>query len=108
MSRTVWLTDGAARDLDELYAAAYDRGGAVLADRILDRIQSLLERLADDNAPGAASAELRRLGIGDGHLLRDGELRLLYRHRGDDVLLVLIADRARSLQSLLQRRVLDS
>jgi hypothetical protein len=39
MTRAVWLTDGAARDLDELYAAAYDRGGSAAADRFLDRIQ---------------------------------------------------------------------
>lgn len=108
MTREVWLTDGAARDLDELYAAAYDRGGPERADLFLDRIQDLCRRLADEPSPGRPVPELRRLGLADGRVLRDGELRVLYRERENDALLVLVADQARSLQSLLQRRMLDT
>ena len=108
MSRTVWLTDGAARDLDELYAAAYDRGGSPRADLFLDRIQDLLRRIAEEASPGRTVPELRRLGLADGRMLRDGDLRVLYRERESDALLVLVADQARSMQSLLQRRMLDS
>jgi len=108
MSREVWLTDGAARDLDELYAAAYDRGGSAQADLFLDRIQDLLRRIADEASPARSVPELHRLGLADGRVLRDGELRLLYRERESDALLVLVADQGRSMQSLLQRRMLDT
>lgn len=108
MSRAVLLTDGAARDLDELYAAAYDRGGVDAADRFLDRIQLLFLRLADDGFGGRRLPELRRLGLDDGRVLRDGDLRIVYRLRDADALLVLIANAGRSMQSLLQRRMLES
>ncbi len=108
MSRAVLLTDGAARDLDELYAAAYDRGGVDAADRFLDRIQLLFLRLADVGSGGRRLPELRRLGLDDGRVLRDGDLRIVYRLREADALLVFIANAGRSMQSLLQRRMLES
>ena len=108
MSHAVLLTDGAARDLDELYAEAYDRGGVVVADRILDRIQVCFERIAEEAPNGRTLPELHRLGLDDGRVLRDGELRFVYRLRMADALLVLIALERRSMQSLLQRRMLDS
>jgi len=108
MSHAVLLTDGAARDLDELFADAYDRGGAGGADRFLDRIQVCIGHLAEEAASGRPLPELRRLGLHDGRVLRDGELRLLYRLRTADALLVAIAREGRSMQSLLQRRTLDS
>ncbi len=108
MSHAVLLTDGAARDLDELYADAYDRGGVAMADRLLDRIQTCLEGLAEDAPTGRTLPELRRLGLDDGRVLRDGDLRFVYRLRTSDALLVAIAHERRSMQSLLQRRLLDS
>jgi toxin ParE1/3/4 len=108
MSHAVLLTDGAARDLDELYADAYDRGGVAMADRFLDRIQDCFERLAEEAPSGRTVPELRRLGLDDGRVLRDGDLRLVYRLRVADALVVLIAPERRSMQSLLQRRTLDS
>ena len=108
MSTAVLLTDGAARDLDELYAAAYDRGGAAEADLFLDRIQVVFERLATAPASGRPPPALQRLGVVDGLQVRDAELRLLYRFRDDLVLLVAIAREDRSMTSLLQRRMLDA
>ena len=108
MSAPVLLTDGAARDLDELYAAAYDRGAAPEADRFLDRIQVAFVRLGTAPDLGRPLPELQRLGLTDGRQLREGDLRLLYRLREDDVLLVAIAPAERSGQALLQRRLLDS
>jgi toxin ParE1/3/4 len=108
VSATVLLTDGAARDLDELYAAAYDRGGAVEADRFLDRIQVVFERLAAAPTVGRPPPALQRLGVVDGLQVRDHDLRLLYRMRDEAVLLVAIASAERSMASLLQRRMLDA
>lgn len=107
MSRTVLLTDGAARDLDELYAIAYDRGGPVGADRFLDRIQVVLERLASRAEAGAPLPELARLGMVEHRQLRVEDDRIVFRARDDEVLIAAIADRGRSLQSLLERRLLD-
>jgi toxin ParE1/3/4 len=108
VNRPVLLTDGAARDLDELYAAAYDRRGAPGADLFLDRIQDALTRLGIDPDLGRPLPDLQRLGLADGRQLRDADLRLLYRLRTDAVLVVAIAPSERSWQALLQRRLLDS
>ena len=108
MSAPVLLTDGAARDLDELYAAAYDRGGAPAADLFLDRIQVVLTRVGAAPEAGHPVPDLQRLGLTDGRQVREGELRLLYRAREDAVLLVAIAPAERSWQALLQRRLLDT
>lgn len=108
MSAQVLLTDGAARDLDELYATAYDRGGSAPADLILDRIQSALTSLESTPGLGRPHPDLQRLGLADGRQLRDGDLRLLYRWRDEMVLVVAIAPTGRSWQALLLRRLLDS
>lgn len=108
MTRAVWLADGAARDLDELYADAYNRGGSTQGDLLLDHIQVLFARLAEDAIVGRRLPELERLGLADGRVLRDGDLRLVYRLREDDALVALVAREGRSMQSLLQRRTLDS
>lgn len=108
MSAQVLLTDGAARDLDELYAAAYDRGGSSRADLLLDRIQDILTGLEATPNLGRPVPELQRLGLTDGRQQRDGDLRVLYRLRAEAVLVVAIAPVERSWQALLQRRLLDS
>jgi len=104
----VLLTDGAARDLDELYADAYDRGGSPRADLFLDRIQDVLTRLEATPGLGRPLPELQRLGLADGRQQRDGDLRVLYRLREEVVLVVAIAPVERSWQVLLERRLLDS
>jgi toxin ParE1/3/4 len=108
VTRAVLLTDAAARDLDELYAAAYERGGGPSADLFLDRIQDSIERLAAAAEGGDPLPELRDLGLRDDLQLRGGPHRIVYRVRGDEVHVVLIAPWARSLQSLLKRRMLET
>jgi toxin ParE1/3/4 len=107
MSRTVLLTDGAARDLDELYAIAYDRDGPAGADRFLDRIQVVFDRLASRAEVGAPLPELARFGMVEHRQLRVEDDRIVFRVRDDEVLIAAIAERGRSLQSLLERRLLD-
>jgi toxin ParE1/3/4 len=108
MTRAVLLTDAAARDLDELYAAAYERGGGPSADLFLDQIQYAVERLATRAEGGDPLPELRDLGLRDDLQLRGDPHRVVYRVRGDEVHVVLIAPWGRSLQSLLKRRMLDT
>ncbi len=109
VTRRVLLTDGAARDLDEWYAAAYARGGPVEASRALDLIEEVVGRLAAGDVPHEPLPQLGELGITDERqvVTRDG-LRVVYRAAGDDVVVVLMAPAGRSFQSLLLRRLLDA
>lgn len=122
MSRQVLLTDDAARDLEDWYAAAYARGGEQLATRILDRVQDVIASLANVPSAGSPSGspaaaplrhepvpELRQLGVQSErqHVTEDG-LRLVFREHEQRVVVVLIAPVERSFQSLLERRLLDA
>lgn len=107
--REVLLTDGAARDLDEWYAAAYARGGFAEANRILDRIEVLFDALADGSARGEALPELRQIGRqSERQVVSADGLRVVFRPGTQRVLVVLIAPLRRSFQALLQRRLLDA
>ncbi len=102
------LTDAAARDLDELYFAAHERHGGGPADRILNQIRSSLGRIAANPDAGAPPPELRALGMRDAREVRSDGHRIVYRLRTDGAHVVTIAAEARSMQSLLQRRMLDA
>jgi Plasmid stabilization system protein len=108
VTRTVFLTDGAARDLDALYAGHYDRGGDTLADQFLDQIQVLLERLGEDAEQGKPLGDLQTFGLRDARQLRDPPWRIVYRIDETRVFVSLLAREDRSYQSLLQRRLLDA
>lgn len=109
MSRQVLLTDGAARDLDEWYAAAYARGGPSEATLTLDRIEVVMERLSAGEVRDERIPELQELGITqERQLVTDDGLRVVYRVSGERVVVVLLAPAKRSFQSLLQRRLLDA
>lgn len=108
MSLAVYLTDAAARDLDELYAGAYERGGRSEATSILDRIEVVLRSLAEGQLPTSSLPLLERLGAtGVRQHVSDDGMRFVFQREGDRVALVSIARADRSFQSLLQRRVLD-
>ncbi|HLU82557.1 MAG TPA: type II toxin-antitoxin system RelE/ParE family toxin [Trueperaceae bacterium] len=107
--RSVLLTDGAARDLDEWYAAAYARGGAAEATQILDRIEVVLDSLAKGSLREESLPELRPLGkLAERQVVTDGGLRVVFRAGDERVLILMIAPVKRSFQALLERRLLDA
>ena len=108
MSLSVYLTDAASRDLDELYAGAYERGGRSRATSILDRIEVITRSLVEGALSVAPLPLLAQFGKTDvrQHVSDDG-MRVVFRRDGERVAVVLIARADRSFQSLLQRRVLD-
>ncbi len=108
MSVEVLLTDGAARDLDELYAVRYDLSGAQEADLFLDHIQDALDRLAETPLAGQPLGIVARFGLHAARQLRDGPWRILYRLAGERLYVDAIAHERRSFQSLLERRLLDA
>ncbi len=105
----VLLTDGAARDLDEWYAAGYARGGPAEATRTLDLVEVVLQGLSAGEARDEPLPELRELGMLEARqVVTDDGLRVVFREREGRLVVVLLAPAARSFQSLLQRRLLDA
>ena len=106
MTYEVLITDDAEIDLQELYeyvAHADSIGGA---DRVLDRLEELAGTLASDASRGSTPKELQSLGVGDYRQVFFKPYRVVYRVLDQRVVIYLIADGRRDMQSLLSRRLL--
>jgi toxin ParE1/3/4 len=108
MPFAVFLTNDAARDLEEIcdYISAHDTPQK--ADHVLDKIQKAFSRLSEFPERGAYPKELLALGIREYREVFFKPYRVVYRVMGTNVYVLLIADGRRDMQSLLQRRLLDA
>jgi toxin ParE1/3/4 len=104
----VLLTQDAERDLDDLhsYIATYD--SLENADRVLDRLLEVAESLSTNPERGSVPKELRSLGIQEYRQSFFKPYRVIYRVVDEQVVVYLIADGRRDMQSLLARRLLGA
>ena len=106
MRREVLLTEDAERDLEEIYDYIAEFDSPKNADHVLDRLLEVVKRLEALPERGSQPRELRSLGIQE---YRQGffkPYRVIYRVIGDQVIIYVIADGRRDMQSLLSRRLL--
>ena len=101
------LTADAERDLEELfdYIARHDSPAA--AAHVLDRLEKTTQSLRSFPNRGTYPAELLDLGIREYRQTFFKPYRVDYRVIGEQVVIYLIADGRRNLQSLLARRLLE-
>lgn len=106
MSFKVLLTLGAERDIEEIYdyIAEHDTQGN--ADYVLDKLMEVAESLAAFPERGSYPKELLTLGIREYRQAHFKPYRLIYRVMGTQVIIYMIADGRRDLQTLLSRRML--
>jgi toxin ParE1/3/4 len=102
----VLLTEAAEHDLEDIFAYILEFDSPRKAERVLDRLLEVAERLAAFPERGTQPKELRAIGIHDYRQVYFKPYRLLYRQIGDRVIVYLIADGRRDIQSLLYRRLL--
>lgn len=102
----VLITQGAERDLEEIYdyIAEFDSPGK--ADYVLSRLLEVAEHLAALPDRGSHPKELLALGIREYRQVFFKPYRLIYRVIGKQVFIYLIVDGRRDMQSLLSRRLL--
>jgi len=105
MTYQVFLTDDAARDLEELYEYIAEHDGPQKADYVLDRIESTISGLSELPECGAYPRELFSLGIREYREVFFKPYRLIYRIIGEAIYVYMIADGRRDMQRLLQRRL---
>lgn len=103
---SVLLTAGAELDLEAIYQHVLDADGPVAADRLLQRVLDAGGRVATQPDRGSYPKELLALGIREYRQLRLGRYRLIYRVIDRRVIITVIADGRRDMQSLLTRRLL--
>jgi toxin ParE1/3/4 len=108
MRYEVLLTAGAERDLEAIHVYVAGADGPASADRVLDRLLEMSERLAEIPERGTHPKELLALGIREYRQVFFKPYRVIYRVIADQVFITLIADGRRDMQSLLARRLLGS
>jgi len=108
MPLRVFLTNDAARDLEELYDYIALHDAPRKADYVLDQIEKAFSKLSELPERGAYPKELLTLGIREYRQIFFKPYRIIYRVMEKNVYVLLIVDGRRDMQSLLQRRLFDA
>ena len=107
-SYSVLLTQGAEQDLEAIYDYIAEFDDPANADHVLDRLSATAEQLAVMPERGSHPRELLDLGIKDYRQVFFKPYRLIYRVVARDVIVFVVADGRREMQSLLARRLLGA
>lgn len=107
MRYDVLLTEGAERDLEDLYDYIAEFDSPANAATVLDQLMAVVEGLATFPERGVYPQELLALGIREYRQIFFKPYRVIYRVVGKkQVFIYLIVDGRRDMQSLLARRLL--
>lgn len=108
MAHPVRLTDAAARDLEQICEWIAEHDSPVRALHVLDRITSAAERVGKSPHSGSRPPELPPGMEAEYRQVFFKPYRVIYEVRRSEVVIHLIADGRRNLQSLLLRRLTES
>jgi toxin ParE1/3/4 len=103
---SVVLTEGAEQDLESIYDYIAEFDSVRSADYVLDRLMDAVARLSRFPERGSYPRELSALGIREYRQTFFKPYRAIYRVEQTRVVIYLIADGRRDMQSLLARRLL--
>lgn len=107
-SYEVVLTQGAEQDLESLYDHIAEFDCVANADHVLDELMGVATSLSRFPERGSYPKELIALGIREYRQTMLKPYRVIYRVMGEQVVIYLIADGRRDMQSLLGRRLLGA
>jgi toxin ParE1/3/4 len=102
----VLLTEGAERDLESIHDYIAEFDCVANANYVLDALMDVVESLAIAPERGSHPRELLGLGIKEFRQTFFKPYRVIYRVTGSEVIIHLIIDGRRDVQSLLARRLL--
>jgi toxin ParE1/3/4 len=102
----VVLTQGAEQDLEDIYDYLWEFDSPKNAGRVLERLLEVTESLAVFPDRGTQPTELRAIGIQEYRQVFFKPYRVIYRLIDKRVVIYVIADGRRDMQSLLSRRLL--
>lgn len=108
MPHAVLLTEDAERDLEAIHAYIVDAGSPLEAERLLDRLLKVVESLAESPERGSHPRELLALGIREYRQTMFKPWRVIYRIFDRRIVIYLIADSRRDMQTLLAQRLLGA
>ena len=99
------LTDDAKADLQDIYEFVADRDAPLKADQLLEKLENLVDSLTMFPERGAITKELRDLGIREYREVYFKPYRVIYRTMAKTVVVYLVVDGRRDMQTLLLRRL---
>jgi toxin ParE1/3/4 len=102
----VALTEDAERDLEDIFKYIGKHDSQRNAEHVLSRILDIADSLATEPARGSQPKELRSLGDQEYRQIFFKPYRAIYRVVGQQVVIYLVSDGRRDMQSLLARRLL--
>lgn len=104
----VLLTEGAEQDLEAIHDYISEFDSVANANFVLDELMAVVESLSTFPERGSYPKELVGLGIKEYSQTFFKPYRVIYRITGSQVIIYLIADGRRDMQSLLARRLLGA
>lgn len=104
----VLLTEGAEQDLEAIHDYISEFDCIANANHVLDELMSVVESLSKFPERGSYPKELVGLGIKEFRQTFFKPYRVIYRVTGSQVIIYLIADGRRDMQSVLARRLLGA
>lgn len=104
----ILLTRGAEQDLESIYDYIAEFDCLTNGDHVLDQLMQVVQGLAQSPERGSYPKELVALGIKDYRQTAFNPYRVIYRVVGNQVVIHLIVDGRRDMQSVLARRLLGA
>jgi toxin ParE1/3/4 len=104
----VLLTRGAEQDLEAIVDYISEVDGPVRSSHVVDQFNGCFERLSSMPERGSHPRELLSLGNKEYRQVFFKPYRIIYRIFGKTVVVYMVADSRRDLQSLLSRRLLSA
>ena len=104
----VLLTEGAEQDLEAIHDYISDFDCVANANYVLDKLMDVVESLSKFPERGSYPKELVGLGIKEYRQTLFKPYRVIYRVTGSQVIIYLISDGRRDMQTVLARRLLGA
>ena len=104
----VLFTEGAEQDLEAIHDYICEFDCVANANYVLDKLMDVVESLSKFPERGSYPKELVGLGIKEYRQTFFKPYRVIYRITGSQVIIYLIADGRRDMQSVLARRLLGA
>jgi toxin ParE1/3/4 len=104
----VLLTQGAEQDLESIHDYISEFDSVAKANKVLDRLMEVVEALARFPERGSYPKELVALGTREYRQTSFKPYRVIHRVVGAQVVIYLIVDGRRDMQSVLARRLLGA
>ncbi len=104
----VVLTEGAEQDLEAIYDYISEFDCVANANHVLDELMGVVDSLSKFPERGSYPKELVSLGIKEYRQTFFKPYRVIYRVAGTRVVIYVIADSRRDMQTVLARRLLEA